>query len=84
MHRFIQNLIVDSIRDLIRYKSFFLLVALLLIADRVLQNYVKIRPEGFELQISRELGIAAAWLFLEAPNLASEWLLDWQTLLVGG
>ena len=32
MHRLIQILVVDSIRDLIRYKSFFLLVALLLIA----------------------------------------------------
>ena len=84
MHRLIQILVVDSIRDLIRYKSFFLLVAFLLIADRVLQSYVKIRPEGFEFPSSRELGIAADWLFLQAPNLVSEWLLDWRTLLIGG
>jgi len=84
MHRLIQILVVDSIRDLIRYKSFFLLVALLLIADRVLRSYVKIRPEGFEFPSSRELGIAADWLFLQAPNLVSEWLLDWRTLLIGG
>ena len=84
MHRLIQILVVDSIRDLIRYKSFFLLVALLLIADRVLRNYVKIRPEGFKFPSSRELGIAADWLFLQAPNLVNEWLLDWRTLLIGG
>ena len=45
---------------------------------------MKIQPEGFELRSSRELGIPAAWLFLETPNLVSEWFLDWQTLLVGG
>ena len=84
MHRLIHILVVDSIRDLIRYKSFFLLVALLLIADRALRSYVEIRPEGFEFPSSRELGIAADWLFLQAPNLVSEWLLDWRTLLIGG
>lgn len=84
MRRLIQILIVDSIRDLIRYKSFFLLVATLLIADRFLRSYVKIRPEGCELPSSRELGMAVAWLFPEALNLVSKWLLDWQTLLVGG
>lgn len=84
MRRLIQILIVDSIRDLIRYKSFFLLVGVLLVADRLLRSYVKIRPDGFELPSSRELGIAAKWLFLEAPNVISEWLLDWRTLFVGG
>ena len=59
MRRLIQILIVDSVRDLIRYKSFFLLVGLLLIADRLLRSYVKIRPDGFEFPSSRELGIAA-------------------------
>ena len=84
MHRLIQILVVDSIRDLIRFKSFFLLVALLLIADRVLQSYVKIRPDGFEFPSLRELEIAADWLFIQAPNSLSEWLLDWRTLLIGG
>ncbi|MEC8283698.1 MAG: hypothetical protein VX024_04060, partial [SAR324 cluster bacterium] len=78
MHRLIQILVVDSIRDLIRYKSFFLLVALLLIADRVLRSYIKIRPEGLEFPSSRELGIAADGLCLQAPNWVSTGLWDWR------
>ena len=44
MKRLLNILVIDSIRELIRYKSFFLLVALLIMLDRLLRHYsVKIQ-----------------------------------------
>ena len=39
MKRLLNILVIDSIRELIRYKSFFLLVALLILLDRLLRHY---------------------------------------------
>ena len=38
MQRLLNILVIDSVRELIRYKSFSLLVAVLLILDRLLKN----------------------------------------------
>lgn len=39
MKRLLNILLIYSIRELIRYKSFFLLVALLILLDRLLRHY---------------------------------------------
>ena len=39
MKRLLNILVINSIRELIRYKSFFLLVALLILLDRLLRHY---------------------------------------------
>ncbi len=84
MRRLLNILVVDSIRELIKYKSFFLLVAALLIADRVLRSYVSVRPEGLSLPSANDMDAAAAWVFTESVGLFASWLLDWRTLLIGG
>lgn len=74
-------LVVHSVKDLVRYKSFLLLVAILILADRVFQHYL--RPQQATLRIPplSELGPAwAAWVFNEAPGFLLGLALDGSAL----
>ncbi|MFI5400050.1 MAG: hypothetical protein ACHQZQ_03235 [SAR324 cluster bacterium] len=62
-------LVVHSVRDLVRYKSFLLLVAVLIAADRLFQHYLRPEQAPLALPPLSELGpVWAAWTFEEAPR----------------
>jgi hypothetical protein len=72
-------LVVHSIKDLVRYKSFLLLVAVLIVADRAFQHYVRPQQMSLHLPPLAELGPAwAAWVFDEAPRAFAGFATDWQ------
>ena len=82
MQRLLNILVIDSVRELIRYKSFFLLVAVLIILDRLLKNSLGGGTPHWLKPTSRELQALAAWTFDELPGLLTSLLLDWRTLAV--
>jgi hypothetical protein len=74
-------LVVHSVRDLVRYKSFLLLVAVLIAADRVFQQVL--RPEHAPLSLPPLSGLGpawAAWTFEEAPRRLWEIAVDGRAL----
>jgi hypothetical protein len=76
-----QVLVVHSLKDLVRYKSFLLLVAVLIVADRAFQHYLRPDAESLTLPSLPQTGAAwAAWAFDEAPRLLGGLALDWRTL----
>ena len=61
-------LVVHSLKDLLRYKSFLLLIAALIAGDRVFQHYLRPDQEPVTLPPLSELGpLWAAWFFDKAP-----------------
>jgi hypothetical protein len=74
-------LVVHSIKDLVRYKSFLLLIAVLIVADRVFQHYLRPQAAAVTLPPLPQSGAAwAALVFDEAPRLLGGLALDWRTL----
>jgi len=81
MKQLLRILTVHSGRDLIKYKSFFLLIFGLILLDRAIHHYVPLRKPDlgpgklytFSLQ-------AAAYIFEELPLKLREWLTDRRTL----
>ena len=78
MKRLLNILVIDSIRELIRYKSFFLLVALLILLDRLLRHY----SAKIQFQFDRGNLLDYQWLaILTYETLLGEimgMLLNWQ------
>ncbi|MBF0352068.1 MAG: hypothetical protein HQM11_13635 [SAR324 cluster bacterium] len=84
MRQWFNLLLFNSVKDLFKYKSFFLLVFLLIIADRVLKIYVKIDRSSLNLPDFKALGInAAPYVFDELPGAIFNLLTDSRTLAVG-
>jgi hypothetical protein len=62
-------LVVHSLKDLLRYKSFLLLIAALIAGDRVFQHYLRPDQAPLSLPPLSQIGpVWAAWLFEEAPR----------------
>ena len=78
MKRLLNILVIDSIRELIRYKSFFLLVALLILLDRLLRHY----SAKIQFQFDRGNLLDYQWLaFWTYETLSGEMigmLLNWK------
>jgi hypothetical protein len=86
VNRYLHTLTVQSVRELVRYKSFFLLILLLIAADRLVHRFVDV--EGIELDpanIVRMGPDAAEFVFQAFPAIIRERVVDYRTglLLVG-
>lgn len=83
MKKLIRILVVHSATELLKYKSFFLLIFLLIIADRVLRFFVDVDRSALNIPKVRELGESfAVYIFEELPALLPKWILDYRTLLI--
>lgn len=83
MKKLVEILLRQSVRDLFKYKSFFLLVFVLILADRLIKHYTDSGKTPFEMPSYDTLGIqAATFVFEQLPLLVLDWLMDIRTLLV--
>jgi len=75
MKKLLRILTVHSVKDLLRYKSFFLLIFLLLLADRIIHRFVKSPDKGFALPHGYSLGRQTAdFVFSQLPEKLFQWL----------
>ncbi len=75
MKKLLRILTVHSVRDLLKYKSFFLLVFIILAADRILPRFVKTSSQGVDWPHGYTLGLQAAqYVFEQLPAKLSLWL----------
>lgn len=86
VNRYLHILTVQSVRELFRYKSFFLLILILIVADHLVHRFVDV--EGIEMSPSKiaQMGPdGAEFIFQALPAMVLERLLDYRTglLLVG-
>ncbi len=80
--RLVRPLLVDSLRDLFRYKSFFLLIFALILADRVLKKTVAVDRSALRLPNLAEAGLhTARVVFEEMPETLFTLLTDYRTFL---
>ena len=82
MKRLLHILVVDSIRELIRYKSFFLLVGLLIVLDRVLKHYSSNFESQFNQDSFQNLEWTAVWIYETLPFEILDLMLIWKLLAV--
>lgn len=82
MNRLLRILVIHSIRDLVRYKSFLLLVAALIVADRAVQAWVTVDRRALGMPHWRDLSSGAAgYVFLELPGAVWRVAADYRTLV---
>lgn len=83
MRQFLRTLVVHSARDLVRYRTFLLLVMVLLVADQTLKHVVKVERPDLAGVTVRQLGRQAAEaVYVRTPQILGRWLLDWRLPLV--
>ena len=69
MKRLLRILVLHSIRDLVRYKSFFVLVAALIVLDRALHAWLPVDFRSLGIPPLREMmHDAATFMFAELPG----------------
>ena len=78
MKRLLNILVIDSIRELIRYKSFFLLVALLILLDRLLRHYSAKIQFQFDRGSLLDYQWLAVWTYETLPGEIMGMLLNWK------
>ncbi len=78
MKRLLNILVIDSIRELIRYKSFFLLVALLILLDRLLRHYSAKIQFQFDRGNLLDYQWLAIWTYETLPREMMGMLLNWK------
>ena len=78
MKRLLNILVIDSIRELIRYKSFFLLVALLILLDRLLRHYSAKIQFQFDRGNLLDYQWLAIWTYETLPGEMMGMLLNWK------
>ena len=78
MKRLLNILVIDSIRELIRYKSFFLLVALLILLDRLLRHYSAKIQFQFDRGNLLDYQWLAIWTYETLPEEMMGMLLNWK------
>ena len=78
-------LLLDSAKDLFRYKSFFLLIFALILADRVLKKTVAVDRSALRLPALAEAGAhSARYVFEDLPGALMALLTDYRTFLAAG
>ncbi|HEX7929215.1 MAG TPA: hypothetical protein VF678_16585 [bacterium] len=81
MKRLLRILVLHSIRDLVRYKSFFVLVAALIVLDRALHGWLPVDFRAMGIPPMRELmRNTSVFLFNEAPGIALRVMTDYRAL----
>ena len=78
MKRLLNILVIDSIRELIRYKSFFLLVAMLILLDRLLRHYSAKIQFQFDRGNLLDYQWLAVWTYETLPGEMMGMLLNWK------
>ncbi len=86
MKKLLEILTVNSLRDLFRNRSFFLLIFILILLDRFLKLYVQVDRSSLNLDMIKQRGLEAApYLFEVLPSVVWNLLTDWRTLgVIGG
>lgn len=70
-------------RDLFKYKSFFLLIFVLILADRFIKQISKSNRSGIQIPEFKTLSLQAAeYIFEVLPFQIFKWLTDYRTLLI--
>ncbi|MFC1857749.1 hypothetical protein ACFL9U_06920 [Thermodesulfobacteriota bacterium] len=83
MKKLLQILVIHSIKDLFKYKSFFLLIFILIAADRIIKRFVDVDRSALELSRLKQWGDhIAPYVFGELPGKLLGMLLDYRTFLV--
>ena len=83
MHKLLRILIVHSVKDLFKYKTFFLLIFILVIADRAIKRFIHVDRSSLSLVQFKELGDRLAlYVFNDLPGVVLHWLSDYRTLFV--
>lgn len=83
MKKLLRILTVHSAKELLRYKSFFLLIFILMLADRVIHRYVKAPDKS--LIVPHGLGLepqTADFIFGQLPGKLAQWLFTPRFLVI--
>ncbi len=83
MNKLLRILTFHSVKDLLRYKSFFLLIFLLMLADRIVHRWVK--SPGRELQLPDGLGLTfetAQYVFSQLPSKLAQLVFTPEVVLI--
>lgn len=83
MNNLLRTLTVHSTKDLLKYKSFVLLIFFLIYADRVIHRFVKTPGKGFNWQVSHDISRQTAeFVFGPLPDKLLQWLLEPRVLAI--
>ena len=83
MKKLLRILTVDSFGALIKYKSFFLLIFILLTADRLIPKFMRPSDNGSAIPFRVTDGVQAAdYVFTQMPGNLFHWLLSPQVAVV--
>lgn len=81
MKQLLKILVVHSLKDLVKFKSFLLLVLGLYLLDKLLRNWLKVDKSSLGLPSMKEISLnQAPFLFDEFPWMLLDWVLDIRTL----
>lgn len=85
MKHLLQVLVGHSIRDLFKHKSFFLLIFVLILLDRLMDNITAFERSRLDIPEITEISLeAAAYVFDRLPGLILDLLTDYRTFIVAG
>ena len=80
MNRYLTILGVHSAKELLRYKSFFLLIFILIAADRLVHRYIDVQKFSVKPADVVKMGPEAArFIFEILPGRLFEWIFDYRT-----
>jgi len=83
IRRLIQMLLINSAKDLFKYKSFFLLIFVLMLLDRLLKKIVPVGGPAIQMPKLQQLTQASAqYVFERLPHDVWTLLTDYRTFLV--
>ena len=83
MKKLFRILLVQSGKDLFRYKSFFLLIFALILLDRFLKKVVRVDRSALNSESLKEISYQSAqYVFEELPGVLVGFLSDYRTFLV--
>jgi len=85
LHGLLRILLLNSAKDLFKYKSFLFLVFFLILADRGLKRFVHVDTAALALPDLKALGSASAnYIFETLPGVMLALLSDYRTFLLAG
>lgn len=83
MKKLIDLLLNQSLKDLFKHKSFFLLIFVLILVDRFIKYFTDSKKSQIDLPKFETLSAQVAeYVFVELPGVVFSWLTDYRTLLV--
>jgi len=83
MKKLINLILSQSFKDLLKYKSFLLLIFVLILADRFIKYVTDSKKTSFAIPEFDSLSMQAAdYVFTQFPESILNWLTDYRTLIV--